>query len=181
MFKLSLCLLFLVFAVGLCFNYKPYTVSIVSFNQSNETGVFDTTTLRLIGRERLVNGTVELKEDMDDSHWSFAGELYFNPTENNNFKRMAFNIPLTPICKAFKNYRKYFSKHAEYGKQTNFPMHMDVCPVPKGTYYLKNIHLNSDNFPLMLQRGYMLGQGLFYYDGVHVGTYSICTILEDVD
>ncbi|XP_052858363.1 uncharacterized protein LOC128266118 [Drosophila gunungcola] len=179
MIRASLGIIFLLTAEGLNFGFNQYTVSIVSFGQSNETGVWDISTIRLMGRERLVNGTVTLHEDMDNSHWSFSMDMYFDADRNGNYKLMPFNVPKMPVCDAYKNYRKYFAKQAKVGKQTDFPFHMDVCPIPKGTYFLKGISLNADGFPPMVQRGYARGDGAFYYDDVHVGNYTITVLLED--
>ncbi|XP_017073433.1 uncharacterized protein LOC108109445 [Drosophila eugracilis] len=180
MIKEGICLVLMLLMVdGLPVGVKRYRMTLVSFSQTNVSGVFDTSKVRLIGRERLANGTVILNEDMDDEHWSLSGQLSVDSFGDGHYKLLPFYIPITPMCQAFKKYRQYFSHHAEYGTQTDFPAHMDVCPVPKGSYYMKNVGLRGDDYPTLMQRGYYQANGTFYYDGQDVGTYTINALLED--
>ncbi|XP_017007343.2 uncharacterized protein [Drosophila takahashii] len=156
-------------------------MSIVSVKQSNASAVWDLSKTRLIGRERMLNGTATLREDMTDEHWSFSVELYSDPTGEGNYKLLPFGIQQIPACKGYKQYRRYFTKHAKYGEQTDFPLHLDVCPIPKGTYFLKNITLSGEDYPPFVHRGYLLGNGTLYYDGINAGYYTIVVHLEDVE
>ncbi|XP_052858375.1 uncharacterized protein LOC128266126 [Drosophila gunungcola] len=181
MFQASLCFLCLLIVEGLRFGLDKYKISLVSFDQSNKTGVWDVSSMRLIGRERLLNGTATLHEDLDDTHWSFLTELYSDFARDGHYKPLPFNTPQSSVCEAYKNYRKYFSKQAKFGKQTDFPLDRDLCPIPKGTYFFKDIALNANDFPTTMQRGYVRGNGSFFYDNVHVGTYTWTLLLEDED
>lgn len=156
-------------------------MTLVSSAYWPENGVWDASKVRLIGRDRMFNGTVTLREDMDEEHYSFSGESYSDPTGDGNFKLLPFHIPRTSICQAYHKYRSYFSQHAEYGRQTDFPMNRDVCPIPKGTYFLKNIKISTENWPAILPRGFLRANGTFYRNNEHIGTYSVTGLIEDRD
>ncbi|XP_017007344.2 uncharacterized protein [Drosophila takahashii] len=182
MFQTSLWLvLFPFIAEGLGFGYKSFTMTFVSITQSNASAVWDLSKTRLIGRERMLNGTATLSENLTDDHWSFTVELYSDSTGEGNYKLLPFGIQNTPACKGYKKYRRYFSNHAKYGEQTDFPLHLDVCPIPKGTYFLKNIILSEDGYPPFVHRGYLLVNGTYYYDGINTGYYTIVVRLEDAE
>ncbi|XP_017073425.1 uncharacterized protein LOC108109435 [Drosophila eugracilis] len=168
-------------AIGTLVSFKKYSMNLVSISQANLSGVVDISNVRLIGREHLANGTITLKEDLYDEHWSFSGQLFSDTLGDGNYKLLPFQVPYGSICQIYKKYRKYFSHHADYGTQTDFPIHMDVCPVPNGTYYMKNIGLNPENYPNLMQRGYFQANGTFYYDGQNVGVYTINVLLLDED
>nr|XP_017017633.1 uncharacterized protein LOC108071401 [Drosophila kikkawai] len=181
MFRSSWHFLFLLIGEALCLGIKPYELKILSYSVWPENSVWDISKARLTGRDRLLNGTVTLREDMDNGHYIFSFESFSDPVGDGNFKLLPFQIPRTPMCDAYKKYRPLFAKHAEYGKQTDFPVHQDICPIPKGTYYLKNIELSAENWPAILPRGFLRGNGSFYRNNEHLGTYSVTVLVKDIN
>ncbi|KAH8283010.1 hypothetical protein KR054_011547, partial [Drosophila jambulina] len=157
-----------------------YKATFVSIGCSENSTIWDISQLKLKGRERLVNGTVDLTEDMDDKHFTFAGDMWNDANGDGNYKLYPFAIEKNTACKAYKTYRRYFQKFAEYGVTTNFPVHMDHCPIKKGNYYLKNVATNTDSWPTVVPRGYSRLTGYFYKDNVLVGSYYAIVLVEDI-
>lgn len=158
---------------------KNYQVTFVSLDWTANSTLWNISNLKLKGRERLLNGTFDLFEDMDDEHYSFAGEAYHDTQGDGNYKLYPFSVEKNTVCKTYKSYRPYFRKSAEFGVTTNFPVHIDPSPIKKGHYYMKNISLNTDTWPSVVPRGYGRLYGYFYKDDILVGNYSATVLVED--
>ncbi|KAH8245542.1 hypothetical protein KR032_011658, partial [Drosophila birchii] len=158
---------------------RNYHATFVSLGCLENCTLWDISQLKIKGRERLLNGTFDLLDDMDDEHYTFAGDMWNDAQGDGNYKLYPFAIEKDTVCKTYKAYRSYFQKNAEYGVSTDFPVHIDPCPIKKGHYYLKNIALSTDAWPTVVPRGYTRVTGSFYKDDVLVGTYFLTVLLED--
>ncbi|XP_017140369.1 uncharacterized protein LOC108154578 [Drosophila miranda] len=162
------------------FILKPYDARLVSFISLSD-GVWDVSKVRIIGRDRKMNGTISLLEDMDDDQYSFYAEAYIDTSGSGNYKKLPYTMPMTPACKGFKMYLPYFADSAKVGVNIDFPVDGPPCPLPKGTYYLKDILLNTTKWPSVMPRGYMKGVSYFFKNGKSAGVLEVTTHVVDRD
>ncbi|EDV58266.2 uncharacterized protein LOC6543371 [Drosophila erecta] len=112
-----------------------------------ETETLFTCSLRLIGRDRMLNGSITHKVDMDDSF-----EVWMDILQFKNGEWIQGNIKVrTRPCDWFTNYfGKFFLPMI---KDSNLPPLKDMCVFPKGEYYVQNIKLEPQSWPTILYRG----------------------------
>lgn len=118
--------------------------------------LIDFSQLRVVGRERFINGSIIILEDMDDENFGFTVEMYTSPNGDGDYKKMQMDVPRTKICEGFKKFYKEFVQPSfTHGENTNMPFISDdgLCPLPAGEYYLKDIELNTDSWPNQMPRG----------------------------
>ncbi|XP_017486206.1 PREDICTED: uncharacterized protein LOC108374722 [Rhagoletis zephyria] len=184
---------------------QPYTVKMEDaeyFNGLTET-LFNCE-MKLVGRKRLLNGTMTFGEDMASDHFKYQIEIFNAPPGDNQFKRLPLGVPRTAICEGFKAYYGEFLQPSFIQEEnTNLPSmpKEGLCPFPKGEYWCKNLLLNTDAWPNQLPRGgeywcknlllstdawpNQLPRGLvkavitFFKDEVDVGGGSITVRVED--
>ncbi|XP_017066496.1 uncharacterized protein LOC108104771 [Drosophila eugracilis] len=95
---------------------------------------------RLIGRQRLINGTIIFHVDLNDD-FQVSNEIYthvdgeWQPSTIGVKYKACTYLPLI--------YDKYFSPSF---KDTNFPTGKGSCPVKKGEYYMRNAEIIADNW-----------------------------------
>lgn len=70
-------------------SYEAIFVSVTSEENSKP---FDLSNLRLIGLERILNGTFEILEDLDDEHFQISVEIYTNPARDGNYKLLPMSV-----------------------------------------------------------------------------------------
>ncbi|CAD6998592.1 unnamed protein product [Ceratitis capitata] len=125
---------------GVCMGEQPYTVQnegLEPFKGLQETCV-DMSNLKTVGRQRFVNGSVIVLEDMDSDSFKFQVELFSSPQGDGQYKRLPMGVPITRICDGFKDlYTKIIQPSLIHGENTNFPHIPDegLCPLPAGEYY----------------------------------------------
>jgi len=156
-----------------------YEANFVSIAGAPNSLPFDMTQLRLIGRERILNGTFKILEDFDDEHYKFAVDIYTNSARDGNFKLMPLAMPSQGVCTMFKKHGDYLRDSVKHGINTDLYINTTACVFPKGTYYLKNVTINVKRWPTIMPRGHCRHVGKFYKDGVHVGTYNITSSIDD--
>ncbi|XP_054740152.1 uncharacterized protein LOC129245788 [Anastrepha obliqua] len=154
---------------GICLGEQPYTVqneALEPFNGFKQTKV-DMSNLKTVGRQRFVNGTVKILEDMDSDNYKFQVELYSSPQGDGQYKRLPMGVPMTRICEGFKDlYTKIIQPSLIEGENTDFPHVPDegVCPIPAGEFYIKTLEFNTDTWPNQIPRG-ILKAVLTYFKG----------------
>ncbi|KAH8340873.1 hypothetical protein KR059_008860, partial [Drosophila kikkawai] len=118
--------------------------SVKSIEGEEETLVVSA--FRLVGRNRLLNGTTTFLADIDDTYWGWI-DLY--SLKNGEWIQSNIKLRTTP-CDLFTTYvRKYLlGPYAE----TNFPISGENC-MKKGEYYVKNAQAATENYPIYLPRG----------------------------
>ncbi|XP_034664564.1 uncharacterized protein LOC117898949 [Drosophila subobscura] len=160
---------------------KAYDARLVSFISLSEGGVWDVSKVRIAGRERKLNGSISILEDLDDEQFSFYAEAYTDREGSGRYKKLPYTMPMTRICKGFKMYLPYFADSAKVGVNIDFPVDDPPCPLPKGTYYLKDILLNTSKWPSLMPRGYMKGVAYFFKNGENAGVLQVTTHVVDRD
>jgi len=141
--------------------------------------ILDGSNVFIMGRDRVVNGTIKIFEDMDDEHFKISISFYSDTSGNGNFKPLPYNVSEISPCAARDEYGSYAMPSLDPGVNTNFPIDGDICPIPKGTYYFNDIDIQTDNLPSTLPRGFIKGIGTLYKDGERVGDMEILARVED--
>ncbi|XP_054740298.1 uncharacterized protein LOC129245889 [Anastrepha obliqua] len=154
---------------------QPYTVKNEDFEHFD--GMKETIShwgeMKIIGRQRFMNGTLKFAEDMNNEHYKFSVEVFSSPQGDDQFKRLPLGLPPTNICDVLKNlYTKQLQPSLVQGKNTNFPYVPEdegLCPVPKGEYYVKELELNTDSWPNQIPHGLLKVVFTFFKDEINVG------------
>nr|XP_017017648.1 uncharacterized protein LOC108071413 [Drosophila kikkawai] len=142
---------------------RDYEFRFISGNYSEGASTYiDLSRIRLLGRERYVNGTVELKCDFGDDRFSVSAESFLDSNGDGNYKQLPMFVPRQPICKALESSWKYAEGSLKYGVNTNLPIQNHPCPIPKGIYYVKNASPQADDWPVIVPRGFLKAVGTFY-------------------
>ncbi|XP_016979645.1 uncharacterized protein LOC108044981 [Drosophila rhopaloa] len=127
---------------------KSLEARVQSFNtiEGDEESLF-VYNVRLIGRDRMLNGTFVFKVDLDDTF-----DVSFNILVFKNGEWEEGNIKVfTKACNFHTNYfGKYFLPMVN---DSNIPPVNELCPFRKGKYYVKNILIEPKNWPTVLYRG----------------------------
>ncbi|KAH8262938.1 hypothetical protein KR044_002277, partial [Drosophila immigrans] len=162
-------------------NQQTYTLTVekVSFQTDQSYNILDGSNLFLMGRNRLINGTVDLFEDIGAEHHKIHIALYSDTSGNGEFRPLPFNVSTTDPCTALKDYGSYAMPSLDPTKNTNFPIYGDVCPLPKGTYYFNDIEVQTDNLPSQIPRGFLKGVLTLFKDDVNMGTLEMLCRIED--
>nr|XP_017093984.2 uncharacterized protein LOC108123372 [Drosophila bipectinata] len=111
------------------------------------------TDLKLIGREKAINGTIEIVEDIPNE--IFCSVNVYSDAGTGGFKLMPLEVPSMPICDAIQlYYERFFEGSLKPGVNTDWDLEGGtVCPIPKGKYYIKKILLDSSGWVVSLPRG----------------------------
>ncbi|XP_053963683.1 uncharacterized protein LOC128866743 [Anastrepha ludens] len=164
---------------------QPYTVKnedFEHFDGMKET-IFHLGEMKIIGRQRFMNGTLKFADDMNNEHYKFSIELFSSPQGDDQFKRLPMGVPRTNICDGLKNlYTKMLQPSFVEGENTNFPYVPEdegLCPVPKGEYYIKELELNTDSWPNQIPRGLLKAVLTFFKDEINVGGGALLLKVED--
>ncbi|KAH8281938.1 hypothetical protein KR054_004202, partial [Drosophila jambulina] len=129
-----------------------YEASFVSWT-SNGSSVWDYR-IRLLGRDRRANGTITIKEDLDKEHHTMDIETYNDAFGSGNFKKMPFGVPPQSVCRAIAGFWFYLKASIPYGEKSDMPFEDHPCPIPKGHYYMKDVTIKPENWPIVMPRGY---------------------------
>ncbi|XP_017486209.1 PREDICTED: uncharacterized protein LOC108374724 [Rhagoletis zephyria] len=138
--------------------------------------------LKLVGRQRLLNGTMSVDEDMTSEHYTFQVEVFTSPLGDDQFRLLPMGVPRTGVCEGLRYlYTKQVQPSVIQGKHTNFPFVPEegLCPIPKGEYFIKNIEYDTDSWPNQIPRGVIKTVITFFKDGVNIGGYVIRMLVED--
>ncbi|EDX04259.1 uncharacterized protein LOC6731526 [Drosophila simulans] len=132
-----------------------------------------TCSLRLVGRERMLNGSVMHQVDLDDSFEVWMDILHF---KNGEWAHGNIKVRTKP-CDWFTNYfGKYFLPLI---KDSNLPPIQEMCVFPKGEYYLRNTKIEPQNWPPILYRGLNQFNINYVRDGKSTGGIQFVIDLED--
>ncbi|XP_011180195.1 uncharacterized protein LOC105210754 [Zeugodacus cucurbitae] len=138
--------------------------------------------MKVIGRQRSLNGTMTFLEDFDNNRFMLQVELYSAQNGDDNFKLLPTGLPPNNFCETLKNYFNQMLKPSLVeGENTNFPNIPEegLCPLPKGEYYFKELILNTDSWPSQIPRGTLKSKMIFYKDGKNIGAWSLQMKIED--
>ncbi|XP_014085771.1 uncharacterized protein [Bactrocera oleae] len=163
---------------------QPYTVKnerLEYFKGLKETFV-DMSDLKVVGRQRFINGSVTFGEDMFSEHYKFQVEIFSSPQSDGQYKQLPMGVPRTPVCEGIKDlYTKLLQPSLVEGENTNFPFVPEegLCPLPKGDYYVKNLDMNTDSWPNQIPRGLLKAKLTFFKDEINVGGIFVIIRVED--
>ncbi|XP_050327016.1 uncharacterized protein LOC126757280 [Bactrocera neohumeralis] len=163
---------------------QPYTVKnerLEPFKGLKETA-FDLSDLKIVGRQRYINGSVTLAEDMSSEHYKFQIEIFSSPQGDGQYKQLPMGVPRTPVCEGVKElYTKLLEPSLVEGKNTDFPHVPEdgLCPLPKGQYFVKDLDMKTDTWPNQIPRGLLKAKLTFFKDEVDVGGSYVIIRVED--
>ncbi|XP_034102028.1 uncharacterized protein LOC117566595 [Drosophila albomicans] len=165
-------------SLATCWASKLYSVEIILFEALEVEGepIIDFTDIRLMGRERALNGTVRINEDMDATNFQMSVDFQTDPLRNGEWRNMIFSVPQMNICRAMRMYIGTYGKSTlQRSQHTNLPFDGKHCPLPKGTYYIKDLLMNSDTWPEIMPIGYLNGNFRFLKRGKLIGGVKCLT------
>ncbi|KAH8333280.1 hypothetical protein KR074_008142, partial [Drosophila pseudoananassae] len=111
--------------------------------------------LKLLGREKAMNGTMELLEDIPNE--LFGSVSVYSHSGTSGFKLMPLEVPPMPICDAIRlHYERFLEGSLIPGVNTNMDLEGgNLCPIPKGKYYIKKMLFDTSGWAVALPRGLM--------------------------
>ncbi|KAH8290880.1 hypothetical protein KR054_006718 [Drosophila jambulina] len=153
-------------------------VRLISFNASN-TDIVDFTKLRIVGRDHRINGTVNMKVDIDNESYTISAQSYNDVNGNGDYKLLPVSASNLHACEAMNTYWPYTNGTFEYGVNTDFPGQFKPCPIPKGIYYYKDILSNTEKVPPTVPRGFIKGVVTLYKNGEVADIYELVVQIKD--
>ncbi|ALC45626.1 CheA84a [Drosophila busckii] len=183
MWSLLLNLAVLAWAQSFSIPNTKYDIEILALRMlpGEQETLADISGLSFVGRDRRVNGTLDILADLDNEHFELAGDSSIDVSNGGgNFIQLPFMIPRTRFCDAVKKFIAVYGQDTvRMGVNTDFPVDGSVCPIPKGTYYIKNVKMNADDWPLLMPRGIMKSYFRVYKDGKSVGSIECLLNAKD--
>ncbi|KAH8281006.1 hypothetical protein KR054_006786, partial [Drosophila jambulina] len=159
---------------------KNYEARFISVKNLGGTDYIDLSHIRFLGRERIANGTLEIKKDFSDELYSVSAESFSDPNGDGNYKQLPMFVPRQPICKAMESNWKYLEASMKYGVNTDFPAQNHSCPIPKGIYYIKGVTPQTDDWPAIMPRGFIKGVITLYKESEVAGTIEVVIQISDI-
>nr|XP_017091692.2 uncharacterized protein LOC108121899 [Drosophila bipectinata] len=116
---------------------------------------------------------------MDNESITGSAESFHDAEGNGEYKQLPFFIPRQPICSLLRSYWSYANTSVKYDVNTDYPVHILPCPIPKGTYYVKDVEPKTDGLPLVVPRGFVKGVASLYEKEEIVGTLTMLLLITD--
>ncbi|XP_051860836.1 uncharacterized protein LOC127565596 [Drosophila albomicans] len=138
------------------------------------------TSSRIIGRDSTINGTWEFLEEVNDDAKMEIG-IFVDTAKNGDWKPRALKPPVLGVCTSLKRYfNSYIKKSFITGVTTDFDFkNGDLCPVPKGKSWIKNVILDTDKWMNVMPTGYVKVQISFTKDNVFGGAFAVIVNIEN--
>ncbi|KAH8233979.1 hypothetical protein KR032_009270 [Drosophila birchii] len=155
---------------------RSYEVRFISWKS---TGPSLECQFRILGRDHRVNGTLHIEEDLKDDLFTFGVETYLDVYGNGDYKVLPISISNGKVCQTLKTHWKLFFPTLEYGVNTDFPINNITDPIPKGVYYIKDMVVKPDNWPLIVPRGFIKVLFYFYKDKQMVSKQEVTIQIQD--
>lgn len=165
------------FIFSQCVNYNIYFEDMAFYLEPDQTTI-DTSNLFLMGRDRVINGTVELFEDLDE-RFKVKMEFFMDPSGTGYYQRGIHGVPYMKFCKLLNEFGGLAESTLRYGENTNLQVSGENCPIAKGTYYFRDISMKTDGWPAQVPRGPI--KFIFTMKKVNkiIGRYEISMRCED--
>lgn len=138
--------------------------------------------MKVIGRQRSINGTMKFLEDMGNDRFKLQVEIFSAQHGDDHLKLLPMGVPPIAFCEGIKTYfAQMLQPSLVQGENTNFPYIPEegLCPLPKGEYYFKDLILKTDTWPSQVPRGILKSKMTFYKDGINIGAWSLLMKVED--
>ncbi|KAM8714213.1 hypothetical protein ACLKA7_014365 [Drosophila subpalustris] len=161
-----------------CRGGKLYNVELQLFDilKLEQETIIDFGDVRIMGRERSLNGTVHITQDMDADNFQMSVDFQTDPLRNGEWRKIVFSVPLMNICEAMRLYIGSYGKSTlRLGENTNLPFDGQQCPLPKGTYYIREMLMNTDTWPEIMPIGNLKSNFRFFKQGKAIGGVSVQT------
>ncbi|EDX04682.1 GD23770 [Drosophila simulans] len=155
---------------------KTYEARHVSWNS---TGSILDFRVRLLGRDRRVNGSLIITEDMDNKHYTISAQTFNDFDGSGSYKQTPYSIAEQSICQAVRYFWIFFKNTFKYGVNTDCPFVLNPCPIPKGDYYIKDSVLKTDDWPVIMPRGFLKGVATFKKDGEVISIQEVVIHIVD--
>ncbi|EDV58218.1 uncharacterized protein LOC6541177 [Drosophila erecta] len=125
---------------------------------------------QVVGRERLLNGTINLHVDLDNNYEisTDVSTLLNGEWESSNIRAQYKTCMYLSII-----YDNYF---AVSFKDTNIPSR--TCPIKKGEYYARNVELIADNWAQYAKLGLVRASIIFRKGNVVYGGLDVVLLLR---
>ncbi|EDS34707.1 conserved hypothetical protein [Culex quinquefasciatus] len=117
-------------------------------------GRFDRVRIRKFNRTTpVINGSYDLAVDLDNNY-EIGIVCSRSALGNNQYHLIPFKLSPMPVCNFIKKYA--FDYQDIWQNKSNFPRvpAEGICPYPKGTYWVKDLALDSNLFPPVIPEGY---------------------------
>lgn len=151
--------------------YEGQIESVTSIDGEEETLVVFK--LRLVGKERLLNGTVLFVAEMNDS---YVGMIDVHPFKNGEWAPSNIKVRTTP-CDVITNFMvKYFIAP---DADCNLPRALQDCDLKAREYYFKKIKISTDHWPPFLSRGLNKFTLNFSFKDKRIGGFEIVHTIND--
>lgn len=147
-------------------------------NYAQDQTIFDTSNLFLMGRDRVINGTVIINEDLDE-RLKVKMEIFMDPSGVGNFKRAIYGVPYMKFCKFLTEFGGLAEATLKYGENTNFNLRGNNCPIKKDTYFFTNISIIPEGWPAQVPRGPVKFVATFKLEEQLIGSFVLLMRCED--
>ncbi|EDW89545.1 uncharacterized protein LOC6528801 [Drosophila yakuba] len=127
---------------------------------------------RLVGRQRLLNGTVIIHVDLDNEY-----DVSNDVLSLRNGEWESTNVAVNfKTCKYMALiYDRYF---AVSFKDSNIPKSTEACPIKKGEYYARNVEVIADNWVQYTKLGLVRSILVVKKDNVVYGGIDVVLVLS---
>lgn len=150
----------------------------MEFRHTTDYRVLDASNIKIMGRDRVINGTVELFEDVGDN-FKVNVTFYTDSAGTGDYRIMPVSIADVTPCEALREYGDYTEPSLQFGVNTNAPYKGDVCPIPKGVYYFNDIVPKTDDWPTQMPRGPVKGILTVKKENVLIGEFEVNVRIEN--
>ncbi|XP_043645228.1 uncharacterized protein LOC122614673 [Drosophila teissieri] len=132
--------------------------------------------LRLLGRERKINGTVSLLEDLDETY----DILFESHAFKNGFWVKGIVNAKSKPCEFFERY--YISYFRVLSTESNLPTTgAEMCPFRKGEYFVKDGVVSTDDWPPIVFKGLNRYTVSYWKNGQSWGGVELTISIAEVE
>lgn len=137
--------------------------------------------LKIVGRDGLLNGTINIIEPLDDEACSMEMELASSPTGDGNFKTLPFGYKKSDCCQMFKKIYPVYVQPSLVDKSDMPHVEEDegLCPFPAGEYWFKDVKLDTESWPKQVPRGIVRIRFYMYKNDVKTHTTTLMARIDD--
>nr|XP_016927530.2 uncharacterized protein LOC108008251 isoform X1 [Drosophila suzukii]XP_036668994.1 uncharacterized protein LOC108008251 isoform X1 [Drosophila suzukii] len=129
--------------------------------------------VRLLGRERLLNGTVKVLVDLDNEV-EFAHEIFAH--RNGEWVPSSIGVRYKTCMYMSVIYDKYF---LPFLKDSDLPRGKDACPLKKGNYYLRNVEVTAENWAHYARMGLVKSVLIIRKNNITYGGVIFILVLQE--
>ncbi|XP_055846963.1 uncharacterized protein LOC129912645 [Episyrphus balteatus] len=131
------------------------------------------------GEKYKANGTMTYTEDLGEDIQHMVRTTY-SATGSSQFRSHPYTVQKSSVCKFFQTYYRKYGQPWVMG-HTDFPIIPEegICPLPKGTYYIKDMEFDESNLPDHAPRGLWKLDQIFEKNGKVVGGIAMYARVSD--